>query len=353
MAGEKTEKATPKRKQDERKKGNIFLSQEIVTVASLLITFYSIQAIAPAALRTLQDMLVHYLTLGAEWNTVSPDHMRQLFLDCGLVFLKTAMPLLLICALSAVFFTMAQTRLLFSGKAFSFKGERINPLAGFKKMFSIRGLVELFKSLLKVTVLAYVIYSILKDELLTLPRLMDMPPAQSMFRAASITMSIAVQAGMIFVALAAADYFYQWWQFEKNLRMSKQEIKDEYKQTEGDPQIKGRQRNVQQQRARRRMMQAVPTADVVIRNPTHFAVAIKYDSAKSSAPTVVAKGADSMALRIVAVAEQNGVYVTEDKPLARALYESVELDQELPERFYQAVAQLLAFVYHLKGEKKL
>lgn len=352
MAGEKTEKATPKRKQDERKKGNVFLSQEVVTVASLLITFYAIQALGPAALSSLEDMLIHYLTMGAEWTSVQPAHIRQLFLDCGLIFLKTAMPLLLICALSAILFTMAQTRGLFSGKSFAFKGERINPLAGFKKMFSMRGLVELFKSLLKVTVLAYVIYSILKDELLTLPRLMDMDPAQAVVRSASLTMSIAVRAGILFVFLAAADYLYQWWQYEKNLRMSKQEIKDEYKQTEGDPQIKGRQRNIQQQRARRRMMQAVPTADVVIRNPTHFAVAIKYDPAKSSAPTVVAKGADSLALRIVAVAEQNGVYVTEDKPLARALYEAVELDQELPERFYQAVAQLLAFVYHLKGDKK-
>ena len=164
-------------------------------------------------------------------------------------------------------------------------------------------------------------------------------------------MSIVLKTSVVFIFVAGADYLYQWWQYEKNLRMSKQEVKDEYKQTEGDPQIKSRMKSMQQQRARRRMMQNVPSADVVIRNPTHFAVAIKYYQDKHRAPRVVAKGMDSLALRIVSTAEENGVYVMENKPLARALYDSVDLDGEIPERFYRAIAEVLAFVYSLKKKE--
>ena len=165
-------------------------------------------------------------------------------------------------------------------------------------------------------------------------------------------MDVVLKSGIAFVFLAAADYMYQWWDYEKNMKMSKQEIKDEYKQIEGNPQIKGRQRNIQQQRARQRMMQNVPEADVVIRNPTHFAVALKFDRDKDRAPKVIAKGMDQLALRIVQVAEENDVYVTEDRPLARALYDAVEVGEEIPEEFYKAIAKILAFVYNLKEKNK-
>ena len=152
----------------------------------------------------------------------------------------------------------------------------------------------------------------------------------------------------MFVVLAIFDYVYQWWDYEKNLRMSKQEIKEEYKQSEGDPHVKGQIKERQQQMSRKRMMQSVPEADVVIRNPTHYAVAIQYDADQHSAPVVVAKGADALALRIVQIAEEAGVHVMENKPLARGLYETVDIDREIPEKFYQAVAEVLAFVYSLK-----
>lgn len=160
--------------------------------------------------------------------------------------------------------------------------------------------------------------------------------------------SLVNTVGVAFIFLAAFDYLYQWWEYEKNLRMSKQEIKEEYKQTEGDPQIKGRIREKQRQMASMRMMQNVPKADVIIRNPTHFAVALGYDSNANRAPVVLAKGADHLALKIVEVGEANGVYIMEDKPLARGLYASVEVDMEIPEEFYQTVAKVLAFVYKLK-----
>ena len=196
------------------------------------------------------------------------------------------------------------------------------------------------------------VYTVLIDEVTTLPMLIDMAPVNAINRTGEIIMDVVLKSGIAFVFLAAADYLYQWWDYEKNMKMSKQEIKDEYKQIEGNPQIKGRQRNVQQQRARQRMMQNVPEADVVIRNPTHFAVALKFDRDKDRAPRVVAKGMDQLALRIVKVAEENDVYVTEDRPLARALYDAVDVGDEIPEEFYKAIAKVLAFVYNLKEKNK-
>ena len=265
---------------------------------------------------------------------------------------QTALPVLMIVCLVAIVVTMGQTRLYFSGQGFAFKGERINPLSGFKKMFSMRGAVELLKSLLKISILGWVIYSILKTEIPQMTRLYDMSVENALEQTGSIVMSIVKKTVIAFAFVGGADYFYQWWEYEKNLRMSKQEIKDEFKQMEGDPQIKGRQRSIAQQRARRRMMQQVPQADVVIRNPTHYAIAVQYDRKADRAPRVVAKGADQLALRIVKVAEENGVYITENKPLARALFEAVEVDAEIPEKFYQPIAQLLAFVYNLKKTRQ-
>lgn len=352
MAGEKTEKATPKRKADERKKGNVFLSQEAVTVASLLSCFLALKVLSPSILRNMEGLLTDYIDLCAVTEAVGPGDLLPFFSDACRVFALTAMPLLLLCCAVAVAITMFQTRGLFSAKAFSFKGERINPLAGLKKMVSMRGLVELLKSILKISVLLYLLYITLEKEIPALARLMDMEPGQALISAGGLVLSIALKAGVIFLFLAAADYLYQWWEYEKNLRMTKQEVKEEYKQLEGDPQIKGAIRSRQQQKSRQRMMQNVPNADVVIRNPTHYAIAVKYDSSKNRAPIVLAKGVDALALRIVKTAEDAGVYVTENRPLARALYESVDLDQEIPEQFYQAIAEVLAFVYSLKGNGK-
>ena len=340
MAGEKTEKATPKRKQDERKKGNVFLSRDAVTIASLLASFYGFQLLAPMIFSTMEQSLTKYLSLGAAQTQIMPHDLQTLFVDGCLTFAKAALPFLCLCMLVSVVVTMLQTKMLFSTKAFSF--------SGLKKLFSMRSLVELIKSLLKIGVLLYVIYSVLREDIQILPRLMDMSALQAIVYTGNLVMKIALQAGLIFVFLAGGDFLYQWWEYSKNLRMSKQEVKDEYKQLEGDPQIKGRLRSLQQQRARRRMMQSVPAADVVIRNPTHYAVALQYVQSRNSAPVVVAKGADALALRIIAVAEESGVYVTENRPLARALFETVEVDQEIPAEHYQAIAEVLAFVYSLK-----
>lgn len=348
MAGEKTEKATPKRKQDERKKGNVFLSREVVTITSLLAAFASLEFLFPLIFSTIESNLKTYLSLGATVSEITKEDITPLFIEGCIVFAKAAMPLLCIGILVQIVVTMAQTKMMFSGKAFSFKGERLDPMKGLKKMVSMRSFVELLKSVLKITVLIYIIAAILKDELYNFPRMMDMEPLQVMAYTGEMIMKIATRSGIIFIFLTAGDYLYQWWEYEKNLRMSKQEIKDEYKQMEGDPQVKAQIRAIQQQRARQRMMQNVPNADVIIRNPTHYAIAIQYDQTKHHAPIVIAKGADAVALRIIAVGEDAGVYIVENRPLARSLFETVDLDREVPTEFYQAIAEVLAFVNSLK-----
>jgi flagellar biosynthetic protein FlhB len=352
MAGEKTEKATPKKRKDERKKGNVFVSKDAVTAVSLITSFYGLKMFYPSILTSVQDLIKRYISLAGTKEIFLASDIATTFIDLAFVFIKCAMPLVLITIAVAIIVTMFQTKMLFTMKAASPKFSRINPLNGIKKMFSLRGIIELLKSLIKIVVLLYIVYTVLVDEVDTLPSLMDMNPMTAITKTGGIIMDVVLKSGIAFVFLAAADYMYQWWDYEKNMKMSKQEIKDEFKQIEGNPQIKGRQRNIQQQRARQRMMQNVPEADVVIRNPTHFAVALKFDRDKDRAPRVIAKGMDQLALRIVQVAEENDVYVTEDRPLARALYDAVEVGEEIPEEFYKAIAKILAFVYNLKEKNK-
>lgn len=351
MAGEKTEKATPKRKQDERKKGNIFQSREVVAVFSLLVIFYAFKFLAPYTIGILQRSITSHLQIAADLEFLTVDQVRMGFINSCLIFVVAAMPMLLIGAMAAILLTGAQTRFLFSTKLLAFKGNRINPIQGFKRMFSMHGLVELVKAIVKIIVLGIIIYQILREQLPLFTRMMDFSVAQAMVQTGDVIFSIVQTAVIFFVFLAVVDYAYQWWEYEKNLRMSKQDIKEEYKETEGDPQIKGKIKERQQQQARQRMMQQVPTADVIIRNPTHYAVALRYDAEKQNAPIVVAKGADRVALKIVEIAEANHITIMENKPLARGLYDAVDLDQEIPEEFFRPVAEVLAYVYSLKGRE--
>lgn len=348
MAGEKTEKATPKRKRDERKKGNVFQSREVVTVASLIVVFSAFKMLAPIILTTLQRCISKFVTVAGTAQGLTVQDIRLNLIDGAIVFALTALPLLLTNALVAIIASGAQTKFLFSAKSMAFKGSRLNPLSGIKRMFSMRSLIELLKSLLKITILGAIIYQVLSKAFPQFPRLMDMTVMTGMAFTGNVIYEIVKNAAGVFLFLAAADYGYQWWEYEKNLRMSKQDIKEEYKEAEGDPQVKGKIKERQQQQARMRMMQSVPSADVVIRNPTHYAVAIRYDSEKNHSPVVVAKGADHLALRIVAIAEEHGVVVLENRPLARGLYEAVDLEQEIPEQFFKPVAEVLAYVYNLK-----
>ncbi|MDR0469963.1 MAG: flagellar biosynthesis protein FlhB [Peptococcaceae bacterium] len=345
---DKTEKATPKRKQEERKKGHVIMSQEINTVFTLLVIFFALRYLTPGICLRLQSATVDFFTMGATVDSISLTDVMSFYLRNAVLYCFTALPLLLITAVSITVVTMGQTRMLYANKAMEWKWDRLNPFQGLKKLFSLRGFVELVKATVKIVILGYIIYLEMEKAIAMLPRLMDMDILAVAAFTGELILSIVWRAGAVFVVLAVADYFYQWWDYERQLRMSKKEIKDEYKETEGDPMIRSRLRSKREQMARQRMMANVPMSDVVIRNPTHFAVALKYDPDTNRAPVVTAKGMDSLALRIIQVARENEVYIMENKPLARSLFEEVELDQEIPETFYQAIAEVLAFVYSIR-----
>ncbi len=343
--GEKTEQATTKRKQDERKKGNVFKSQEIIILGSLLVVIFTIQALGGVTLTALNQAFERFWTLAGTLGSISPADLRELFIQGAGVYLVAALPALLAAAVAAVVLTMAQTRGLVSTELLKPKFSKLNPINGIKKMFSLRGLMELLKSIVKIIVLGYVIFNEYQSRFNELPRLMEMDFRAVLSYTGEFIMSIVVSVAVIYAALSAVDYLFQRWQYERDLRMSKQEIKEEYKQTEGDPQIKGKIKEKQRQMSMARMMQSVPEADVIIRNPTHYAVAVKYDAGRARAPLVLAKGQDLLALRIIKKAEEAGVMLMENPSLARSLYENVPLEAEIPEEFYGPVAEVLAFVY--------
>lgn len=328
------------------------MSREITSVSSLVVIFTALNFLLPSSFFTLGVFMEKYFLMGSFQKTLVIKDMTNIFIDCAIMYARSAMPFLIIAILASVVVTMLQTKMLFALDTLKFKGERINPISGIKKMFSMRSIVELLKSAAKIGLLVYIIYYVMKDEINSLPRLLGVSPLQAMAYTGSNVMQIIILAGLAFSSIGVADYIYQWWQYEKNLRMSKQDIKDEYKQMEGDPQVKGQIKQMQRERSRRRMMQNVQHADVIVRNPTHYAVALKYDKDEMEAPMVVAKGKDNLALRIIAEGEKHGVYIKEDRPLARALYETVEVDQPVPEMHYKAIATIFAYLLQLKGEKE-
>ena len=214
-----------------------------------------------------------------------------------------------------------------------------------KNLFSLRSLVELIKSMLKVIIVGAVIYTTIKANLYGFGTMFDKSIIDSLAWTFKLIFDIVIKAGLYLLVFGILDYFYQWWEYERQIRMSFQDLKDEYKQSEGDPQLKGRQKERQRKMSMLRIAQKVPLADVVIKNPTHFAVAIKYEHKKDKAPRVIAKGQDYLALKIIEIAEANKIAVSENPPLARGIYHSVAIDQQIPEEYYQAVAEILVFVY--------
>ena len=345
---QKTEKATPKRRRDERKKGNIFFSNDavsvVVLIAGLATLFLSMGSMADNLGQFLRSCIS---LVRLSQGTDAVGDLRQLLPELLWSFVLTVGPILLVPTVAGIAATFFQTKLLVTGESLRPKFSRINPLQGIKRLFSLRSLIEALKGLLKITVLLYIIYNFLAGtvELFTKYLFTDLVTACS--HLAGLALQMSMQIAVAYVVLAAADVFYQWMDYERQLRMSKQEIKEEFKQIEGDPQVKGRIKEIQRKMAQSRMMQKVPQADVVVRNPTHFAVALRYKPDRDRAPVVLAKGQDQIALRIVQKAEESGVAVVENVPLARALYASAELGQEIPPELYGAVAEVLVYLYQL------
>ncbi len=349
-ADEKTEQATPKKRRDERKKGNIFLSKDVVVVASLLGTFFSLKLLFPGMYEAISTFLVKYMNYASTKTEVTAEFVSDMTREMIITFVRVCVPLLMIAVLLAIVATAAQTKLLFSTDALKPKFSRLSPLQGFKRLFSSKSLVEVLKGIIKISILIWIMYDFFIGQLINFERTLKLDLISSTAFVLDCVMKLVMKVSIAFVAISAFDYFYQWWDYEKQLKMSKQEVKEEYKQTEGNPQIKGKIKELQRRMAMSRMMQSVPTADVVLRNPSHFAVALKYDGEKDVAPIVVAKGQDEVAFRIIKIAEENGVQVVENKPVARALYAMTKVSGMIPEEFYGTVAEILVYVYKLEGK---
>lgn len=341
----KTEKATPKKKKDERRKGNAFQSRDVVSVAVLLIGFVLVTRIGHFVVRQLQGFYLSQLDKAASLHQLTAAGSMTILKEALLVFFLCTIPVLLALMLTAVIMTGVQTRFLVSSDLLKFKYSRISLLGGIKRMLSVRSLVQLVKSLLKAIVIFTAIYSSLKGILAVTPDILNSSIEANIAFLIDQILSMVYKICLLFVGIAALDFAYQKYDYEKKLRMTKQEVKDEYKQIEGDPFIKGKIKEKQRKISMNRMIQQVPKADVIIRNPTHYAVALRYDINKDPAPVVLAKGQDSLALRIVQIGEKNHVFITENKPLARGLYETAEVNQYIPAELYQAVAEVLAWVY--------
>lgn len=350
----KTEKATPKKRRDERKKGNVFLSQDAVAVVTLLGSFAMFWILSGRMAEQLTGFMRYcLLKCDLAGGLAIGDVLHEIVMQSLGLMTRTVLPITLITALCAIVATFAQTRLLVSSELMKPKFSRINPLEGFKRLFSLKSIINALKGLLKICILMIIVYMSIDGMFHESAKYLYTDLRASSAHLFSQGMSMVIKIGIAFIALAALDFLYQWWDYERQLRMSKQEIKEEYKQTEGDPQIKGKIKEMQRKRAQSRMMQQVPQADVVVRNPTHYAVALRYHPDEDDAPIVLAKGVDELALRIVKVAEESHVPSIENVPLAHALYDGVELNQEIPPELYNPVAEVLVYIFRLNEKNKL
>ncbi len=347
--GDKTEKATSKKRQDARKKGQVLQSREISSAIVLMAVFLALKVFGGYIYREITSFAKYAITEYPKIDDLFTINMlSRVFIETLTVILKTIAPILAIALIIGVFIGYAQVGFLFTFEPLKPKFSKINPLNGLKRIFSVKGIVELAKSILKISIIGYVVYLYLRSESKNVLILMDMDVINIASYIGNTAINAAIRICFVLIILGVLDYAYQWWQFEKDLKMSKQDIKEEYKQTEGNPEIKSKIKQKQREISMRRMLSDVPKADVIITNPTHFAVAIKYDESVSSAPLVIAKGQDFLALRIKEIAKENKVEVVENKQLARALYSMVEIGDAIPPELYQAVAEVLAFVYSLK-----
>jgi flagellar biosynthetic protein FlhB len=343
----RTEKATPRRRQKAREEGSVPRSPDFDAALLLWGNFFLFLGLGGATLALMAKQVAHFLQL-ARPGALADAGFTTLLGEVLTIFARLLLPFLALNLLVALVTGFGQRGFSFSAKPLQPKFDRLNPAQGFKRIISARAAVDLVKSLAKFGLLAWVAWSVLEPRIPTLLGTMKLPLGQSLdlFQAAVFTLYRNVMLAML--ALAAADFAWQRNSWEKSIRMTKQEVKDEGKDAEGNPEVKGRQRAIMMAAARRRMLAEVPKATVVVTNPTHVAVALRYDPSVA-APVCVAKGLDHLALKIRERAKETGVPILERPDLARALYRTVEVEKAIPQDLYQAVAQVLAFVYRLKG----
>ena len=351
--GEKTEPATEKKLSDARKEGQVAKSKELGQAFSLLALFIVLKIWAGSIGHNFMNAFrLNYTRMKEMTTLVGGDISVKDFcrlLNTNILRMAVIVLPVFLSALAVTFIIeIWQVKWKPTAKPLQPKFSKINPISGFKRLFSKEKLVELLKSLIKLFILGYMAYSTIKGQFSVLFALFDVELITAVKIIGDIAINLGLKISALYIVIGFADFGYQKWKFAEDMKMTKQEVKDEWKNAEGDPQIKGRQRQRMQEASRRRMMQAVPSADVVITNPTHFAVAIKYDVGVFDAPYVVAKGEDFLAARIKDRAAEAGVEIVENKPLARMLYYNVDLGAPIPPELYQTVAEILAAIYNAR-----
>ncbi len=351
MDGDKTEDPTPKKKKDARKQGNIAKSSEVNTAMTFLAILVIVYTMSDFVVFEIKNFIVNILS-GNLNMTINDNTIKVLLFKIILSFIKIVLPICLIIMVFGIIGNLIQTGFFFSGESLKPKFSKLNPINGLKNMFSLKALVNIVKSIVIITVMISIGYSfvnknfegIMKSGEIYTPYLFD--------TIVELIKNILGSMAMVVVVVAVLDYAYQKYTHNKELKMTKQEVKEEYKQMEGDPQIKGKIKQKQRQMATQRMMQAVPSSTVIVTNPTHISIAIRYEQGVDKTPVVVAKGADAIALKIREIAKSHDVPIIENIPLARLIYREVEIDQEIPEEMYKAVAEVLVAVYKIKNKYK-
>lgn len=348
MAMERTEKATPKRREDARKKGQIARGAELPAALSFLGALVMIKFLAVDIFERVGFSIRDAAYNIAHFKPLTDVQLTVIFLDAGKMFAILTLPVIAIGFVGVVAGNFAQGGLSFAGESLMPKADKFNPAKNIKRIFGLDSLVNLGKSSIKLIFIAVVAYGVLIPVIENAPTFINAPLETVAVRLGETLYTLAIRVGIVLMILAAADYGYAYYKHEKSLRMSKQDIRDEYKQQEGDPMLKGQRRRAARALAQRRSIAEVPTASVVITNPTHFAVALRYDRDNDAAPIMVAKGADAIAAKIREIARDHDIPLVENPPLARALYKSVEPKQMIPVEFFAAVAEILAYVFRQK-----
>ncbi len=346
---DKTEAPTSGRIRDARERGQVARSIELNAAVSLVASIWLLTGPGKNVFLGLGD-LIKFTVTNLPTTEITDIWLRDYAIRTFAFFISPLAQFILATLVIGVATTLFQTNFLWSSKRPFFDGSRLNPISGFKRIFSMQGVVEMLKSLLKLIVVAWPVYTYLMANTNAIIQLVQMPLTQAISQWVSLATSLMWRVAGAYIILAAADYAYQRWNYLKQLRMSKQEVMDDMKRSEGDPFMRGRIRQQQRRMAQSRMMSRVPKADVIVTNPTHYAVAIMYESGRMEAPIVVAKGAFYMAQRIVEVAKANKVPIVQNVPLARAMYKMVDLEHPIPPELYVAMAEVLAYVYRMKNQ---
>ncbi len=346
---QKTEEPTPKKLEEARKKGQVALSREVNNWVMLLAGTIVIMTFAGPVFTDLTELMQAYIEHAHDMPG-APGGL-SIVLGGGLkkALLILALPLAFLC-MAAFLGPFLQVGPLFAPEIIKMDIGKISPMRGFSRMFSMRSIMEFVKGLLKITVISIVGVVILFPYFGQLDHMVGLPIPQLMAEMKTLVIRLMIGILVVLLVIAVIDLLYQRFEHYKKMRMTKQELKDEYKQTEGDPHVKARLRQLRVERARQRMMQSVPKADVVITNPTHYSIALQYDPDKMEAPLCLAKGIDEVALRIREVAKEHNIVLYENKPLARALYDTVDIDESIPTEHYKAVAEVISYVFKLRGK---